>query len=90
MASKEENKKIESILLAFSDELIQRYYVCEQPIIKKSDSINLGYRSETIAEKKGKNPSKKRQSINLGFTTIQPSRKEIQNFIKFFVSSIDI
>ncbi len=90
MASKEESKKIESILLAFSDELIQRYYVCEQPIIKKSDNINLGYRSETIAEKKGKNPSKKRQSINLGFTTIQPSRKEIQNFIKFFVSSIDI
>ena len=90
MTSKEENKKIESILLAFSDELIQRYYVCEQPIIKKSDNINFGYRSETIAEKKGKNPSKKRQSINLGFTTIQPSRKEIQNFIKFFVSSIDI
>jgi len=56
MASKEESKKIESILLAFSDELIQRYYVCEQPIIKKSDNINLGYRSETIAEKKGKNP----------------------------------
>ena len=43
MASKEESKKIESILLAFSDELIQRYYVCEQPIIKKSLNFPLQF-----------------------------------------------
>ena len=61
MLSKDESKKLEGIILSYTDELVLRYYVADKPKINKTDNIDLGYRQETLAEKKGNvlDPDKK-------------------------------
>ena len=85
---KDEQKKITDLMMSFLDEFVQRYYVSEHPTIKKSDSISPGYRPTTQKELKGIQ-TKKRQSINFTFSTIQPSRKEIESWVKVWIQTRD-
>ena len=85
---KDEQKKLIDLMMSFLDEFFERYYVSEYPTIKKSDSISPGYRPTTQRELKGIQ-TKKRQSINFTFSTIQPSRKEIQSCVKVWLQTRD-
>ena len=62
---------------SFTDEMFNRYYITNPPILKKSDKVSLGY---------GSNKNKETQSVNFGFYTSKPSEDEIKIFIEFFVS----
>ena len=86
---KDDQKNLVGVMMAFMDESVQRYYVCEHPVINKSDNIDLGYRQPSQRELKG-HQTKKKASIKLVFQTTQPSRKEIEGWLKVWVQTQDI
>ena len=86
---KDDQKKLVDVMMSFMDEFVQRYYVCDPPVIKKSDNIDLGYRQPSQRELKG-HQTKKKQSINLAFQTTQPSRKEIEGWLKVWVQTQEL
>ena len=76
----EDKSKMISVLESFTDQMFNRYYITNPPIVKKSDRVSLGY---------GSNKGKETQSINFGFYTNKPSESEVKTFIKIFVELWD-
>ena len=76
MSKIQDKAKLKLLLEDFVDEMFDRFYITNPPTIRKSDSITRGY---------GFGKDKPTQSINFGFHTTLPSKRDLESIIEVFV-----
>tara|TARA_E500000318_G_scaffold60922_1_gene56503 strand:+ start:285 stop:527 length:243 start_codon:yes stop_codon:yes gene_type:complete len=74
-----DKKVLKHILMNFMDDLVENYFVFNQPLIKKDDNLNrgMGYGS---GDKK---------LINFMFQVSKPSKKDIESFVNAHLLDVD-
>jgi len=76
MMTKEQKTRLVHQIMAVLDGLSEEYLIHKQPLIKKSDSIDMGW---------GRG---KKMTINFVFQTIKPTRGEIESWVKGHVDRL--
>jgi hypothetical protein len=74
-------QEIQSILLHYFDDFIERYFIFESPDTQSQVKIHKGYRA-----KRGKDGSRPVSEFIVSFMSVQPSREEIENRIAFYIA----
>ena len=75
MNTRDQKKRLVNQIMVVLDELSEDYLIHKQPLIKKSDNIELGWNS----------PRKRKTTLNWVFQTEKPTRNEIETRVKGIV-----